>query len=208
MEISNFYTLTVYEKGGEVVRMIRQLLGEQGFRAGSDLYFDRHDGQAVTCDDFVQAMADASGKDFSQFKYWYSQSGTPQVKVTASYDDVANTYTLQMIQSSPPTPGQSEKQPYLIPIKMALLGDAGALPLVLQGAALDTETSDNTEMVLQLTQPRQDFVFENISECPVPSLLRGFSAPVKLSFPYSRDDLTFLMQNGFYISREGRFTRA
>jgi aminopeptidase N len=195
IEISNFYTLTVYEKGGEVVRMIRQLLGEQGFRAGSDLYFDRHDGQAVTCDDFVQAMADASGKDFSQFKHWYSQSGTPQVKVTASYDDVENTYTLHMIQSSPPTPGQSEKQPYLIPIKMSLLGDAGALPLVLQGAALDTETCDNTEVVLQLTQPRQDFVFENIGECPVPSLLRGFSAPVKLSFPYSRDDLTFLMQN-------------
>jgi aminopeptidase N len=195
MEISNFYTLTVYEKGGEVVRMIRQLLGEQGFRAGSDLYFDRHDGQAVTCDDFVQAMADASGKDFSQFKYWYSQSGTPQVEVTASYDASAKTYTLHMVQTCPPTPGQTEKKPYLIPIKVSLLGAAGALPLALRNTQPDLETSDNTEIVLQLTQPQQDFVFENIGERAVPSLLRGFSAPVKLNFPYCRDDLTFLIQN-------------
>ncbi|MFT4998182.1 MAG: aminopeptidase N, partial [Flavobacteriales bacterium] len=195
MEISNFYTLTVYEKGGEVVRMIRQLLGEQGFRAGSDLYFDRHDGQAVTCDDFVQAMADASGKDFSQFKYWYSQSGTPQVEVTASYDASAKTYTLHMVQSCPPTPGQTEKKPYLIPIKVSLLGAAGALPLALRDTQPDLETSGNTEIVLQLTQPQQDFVFENIGERAVPSLLRGFSAPVKLNFTYCRDDLTFLIQN-------------
>jgi aminopeptidase N len=195
IEISNFYTLTVYEKGGEVVRMIRQLLGEEGFRAGSDLYFDRHDGQAVTCDDFVQAMADSSGKDFTQFKYWYSQSGTPQVDVTASYDDIENTYTLHLSQSSLARAGQKEKKPYLIPIKVSLFGDAGALPLVLRGGPVDTDSSDNTEILLQLIQKQQDFVFENIGEHPIPSLLRGFSAPVKLNFPYTRDDLTFLMQN-------------
>ena len=195
MEISNFYTLTVYEKGGEVVRMIRQLLGEEGFRKGSDLYFDRHDGQAVTCDDFVAAMQDSSGFDFSQFKNWYSQAGTPELSVNGSYDETANTYKLTVAQHCPATPEQDEKQPYLIPLKVSLLGDAGALALNVQGQQPNVETSDNTEMVLHVTEAEQQFVFENIPEQPVPSLLRSFSAPVKLHYNYSRDDLTFLIQN-------------
>ena len=192
MEISNFYTLTIYEKGSEVLRMIHTLLGAERFRKGSDLYFDRHDGQAVTCDDFIKAMEDASGVDLGQFKRWYSQAGTPRLAVSGQYDVVAQTYTLSFAQSCPATPGQAEKLPFVIPVELALLGAQGQeLLLRLQGEAAAV---GNTR-VLSITQAEQSFTFTDISEQPLPSLLRGFSAPVKLSFPYSRDQLMFLMQH-------------
>ena len=195
MEISNFYTLTVYEKGSEVVRMLHELLGAELFRKGTDLYFERHDGQAVTCDDFVRAMEEVSGRDLAQFRRWYTQAGTPRVDVSGHYDEDARTYTLSVRQSCPVTPGQPRKEPMHIPLAMALLGDAGALRLQLENAEANHESADNTELVLDITQPEQQFTFIDIPEKPVPSLLRGFSAPVKLHFPYSRDELMFLMSS-------------
>ncbi|VXC00006.1 aminopeptidase N [Pseudomonas sp. 8AS] len=192
MEISNFYTLTIYEKGSEVLRMIHTLLGAETFRKGSDLYFARHDGQAVTCDDFVKAMEDASGQDLSQFKRWYTQAGTPRLEVSESYDAAANSYRLQFRQSCPATPGQNDKQPFVIPVELALLDAEGReLPLQLVGEDQPVGRS----RVLQVTQAEQAFTFVNLEAKPLPSLLRGFSAPVKLSFPYSRDQLMFLMQH-------------
>lgn len=195
IEISNFYTVTVYEKGAEVVRMIHTLLGPELFRKGSDLYFDRHDGQAVTCEDFVLAMEDASGIDLKQFRNWYSQAGTPRLAISGSYDEQAQTYTLAVQQSCPSTPGQTEKAPFHIPLAVALIGEAGQMPLQLVSAEPNTESADNTELVLSVTRPEQSFVFSNIQEEPVPSLLRGFSAPVKLDFDYSRDQLLRLMRS-------------
>ena len=192
IEISNFYTLTVYEKGAEVVRMIQTLLGEEGFRKGSDLYFERHDGQAVTVDDFVKAMEDASGTDLTQFKRWYSQAGTPRLAVSEHYDATAKTYSLTFRQSCPPTPGQSEKLAFVIPVSLGLLDGQGneiALRLHSEDAA------DGTTRVLAVNQAEQTFTFVDIPEQPLPSLLRGFSAPVKLEFPYTRDQLMFLMQH-------------
>ncbi|MDH1010469.1 aminopeptidase N [Pseudomonas nicosulfuronedens] len=192
IEISNFYTLTVYEKGSEVVRMIHTLLGADGFRKGTDLYFERHDGQAVTCDDFVKAMEDANGVDLTQFKRWYSQSGTPRLAVEESYDAAAQSYTLTFRQSCPATPGQSEKQPFVIPVQMGLIDKLGnALSLRLQGE----EHAHGSDRVLQVTEAEQSFTFVGLADKPLPSLLRGFSAPVKLSFPYDRDQLMFLMQH-------------
>jgi aminopeptidase N len=192
MEISNFYTLTVYEKGSEVVRMIRTLVGDAGFRQGSDLYFERHDGQAVTCDDFIKAMEDANGVDLTQFKRWYSQGGTPRLVVSEAYDAAAKTYSLTFRQSCPATPGQRDKQPFVIPVELGLLGAQGqALPLRLVGEAAAGAAS----RVISITEAEQLVTFVDVAEQPLPSLLRGFSAPVKLSFPYSRDQLMFLMQH-------------
>ncbi len=192
IEISNFYTLTVYEKGSEVVRMIHTLLGADGFRKGTDLYFERHDGQAVTCDDFVKAMEDANGVDLTQFKRWYSQSGTPRLAVEERFDAAAQSYTLTFRQSCPATPGQSEKLPFVIPVQMGLIDKLGnALPLRLQGE----EHAHGSDRVLQVTEAEQSFTFVGLAEKPLPSLLRGFSAPVKLNFPYNRDQLMFLMQH-------------
>jgi len=192
MEISNFYTLTVYEKGAEVVRMIQTLLGAEGFRKGSDLYFQRHDGQAVTCDDFVKAMEDANGVDLAQFKRWYGQAGTPRLEVGSAYDAEAKTLTLTFLQSCPPSPGQAHKEPFVIPVDLALLdGQGRELPLRLAGEA----AASGTSRVLAVSEAEQAFIFVDIPEQPLPSLLRGFSAPVKLSFPYSRDQLMFLMQH-------------
>ncbi len=193
IEINNFYTVTIYEKGAEVVRMIRTLLGPEKFRAGSDLYFDRHDGQAVTCDEFVQAMEDASGRDLSQFRLWYSQAGTPHLDVAGNWDEEEGRFTLTVEQSCPATPGQSEKEPLLIPLEMGLIGDAGAMPLTPAGAAPDLATPANTRRVLELTETAQSFTFIGLTEKPVPSLLRGFSAPVKLTYPYGDDELAALM---------------
>lgn len=193
IEINNFYTVTVYEKGAEVVRMIHTLLGAEKFRAGSDLYFSRHDGQAVTCEDFVLAMEDASGIDLGQFRRWYSQAGTPVLAVSDSYDADAQTYTLTVSQRCPATPGQPEKQTFVIPLAMGLLGDAGNLPLKLAGEAPDHETTDNTHKVLIVDQEQQQFVFEGVQEHPVPSLLRGFSAPVRLEYDCDRAALCQLM---------------
>lgn len=195
IEISNFYTVTIYEKGAEVVRMLHTLLGPEDFRRGSDLYFERHDGQAVTCEDFVKAMEDASGRDLGQFRLWYSQAGTPRLKVAGHYDADNETYTLTVQQQCPPTPGQPEKAAMHIPLAVALLGEAGALRLELDGVAADPETSDNTQMVLDVTESEQRFVFNNVKEEPVPSLLRGFSAPVKLDYDYSRQQLLRLMRS-------------
>ncbi|MAX91290.1 MAG: aminopeptidase N [Pseudomonas sp.] len=192
IEISNFYTLTVYEKGAEVVRMIQTLLGEEGFRKGSDLYFERHDGQAVTVDDFVKAMEDANGADLTQFKRWYSQAGTPRLVVSEQYDATAKTYSLTFRQSCPPTPGQSEKSAFVIPVSLGLLdGQGNEIALRLQGE----DAAVGTTRVLAVDQPEQTFTFVDVPEQPLPSLLRGFSAPVKLDFPYSRDQLMFLMQH-------------
>ncbi|MFV8816457.1 aminopeptidase N [Haliea sp. E17] len=193
IEINNFYTLTVYEKGAEVVRMIHTLLGPELFRAGSDLYFRRHDGQAVTCEDFVRAMEDASGCDLGQFRRWYSQAGTPELRVFDEYDEDARTYTLHVSQSCPATPGQASKEPFVIPLAVGLLGDAGNLRLQVAGEEPDYETDDNTHRVLVVDQAEQSFVFTDVGEHPIPSLLRGFSAPVKLDYPYSRGQLCELM---------------
>ncbi|MCY1398840.1 Aminopeptidase N [compost metagenome] len=192
IEISNFYTLTVYEKGSEVVRMIRTLLGADGFRKGSDLYFERHDGQAVTCDDFIKAMEDANGVDLTQFKRWYSQAGTPRLAVSEPYDSAAQTYSLTFRQSCPATPDKVEKKPFVIPVELGLLDAQGNdIALRLQGEAAAAGTS----RVLSVTEAEQTFTFVDVAAKPLPSLLRGFSAPVKLSFPYDRDQLMFLMQH-------------
>ena len=193
IEISNFYTATVYEKGAEVVRMIHTLLGAEAFRRGSDLYFERHDGQAVTCEDFVVAMEEAGGFDLTQFRRWYSQSGTPVLSITDQYDEAAQCYTLHVTQSCPDTPGQTDKKPFFIPLAMGLLGDAGNLPLYLSDIEADAETSDNTHCVLSIDKSQQSFVFERVGERPVPSLLRSFSAPVRLEYNFSRPDLYALM---------------
>ncbi|WP_207061960.1 aminopeptidase N [Motiliproteus sp. SC1-56] len=186
IEISNFYTLTVYEKGAEVVRMIHTLLGPEQFRAGSDLYFARHDGQAVTTDDFVAAMEEASGVDLGQFRRWYEQAGTPRLQVSDAYDADAKRYTLNVKQSCPPSPGQDRKAPFHIPLAVGLL-DAEGRDIPLKDGA--------TTQVLHLAESEQQFHFDNVPCKPVPSLLRGFSAPVKLSYPYSRDELVFLMSH-------------
>ena len=187
MEISNFYTLTVYEKGAEVVRMIHTILGPEAFRRGSDLYFERHDGSAVTCEEFVLAMEDANGADLKQFRRWYSQAGTPVLNVEDAYDAEAGQYRLSIRQHTPDTPGQTDKQPLHIPVSVGLLGaDGSALPL---------DEAGSTETVLHLTESEQTFEFHNIAERPLPSLLRGFSAPVKLRYGYSTDQLLFLMQH-------------
>lgn len=194
IEISNFYTLTVYEKGSEVVGMLHTLLGAAGFRKGSDLYFERHDGQAVTCDDFIKAMEDANGVDLTQFKRWYSQAGTPRLAVSESYDSAAKTYSLTFRQSCPTTPGQpgESKKPFVIPVELGLLDkQGGEIALRLQGEA----AASGITRVISVTEAEQTFTFVDIAELPLPSLLRGFSAPVKLSFPYNRDQLMFLMQH-------------
>jgi len=189
IEINNFYTLTVYEKGAEVVRMIHTLLGPEGFRKGSDLYFERHDGQAVTCDDFVSAMEDANGIDLGQFRRWYSQAGTPVLSVQQQYDSSAQTLTLTISQNCPPTPGQSVKEPLHIPVTMGLLNkDDSVAPCKLQGSGQACD-----EVILQLTQQEQSFIFEGLPEQPAVSLLRGFSAPVKLTMERSLDELAFLL---------------
>lgn len=190
VEINNFYTVTVYEKGAEVVRMYQTLLGRDGFRKGMDLYFERHDGQAVACDDFRAAMADANQRDLQQFERWYSQAGTPRVAVTMAYDAAANTVELTLRQSCPPTPGQAEKLPFHIPVAIGLL-DAKGRDIVLQ--ADGGKGKGTTTRVLELTQAVQTFHFSGISERPVPSLLRGFSAPVVLEYSYSDAELAFLM---------------
>jgi len=196
IEISNFYTLTVYEKGAEVVRMIHSLLGPELFRKGCDLYFSRHDGQAVTIDDYVQAMSDVSGRDFTQFMRWYRQAGTPRVGVKGKYDAVEKTYELTVSQNCPPTPEAAEKEPFHIPMAMGLIGING--PLELKGKGFANVTP--THVVLEITEREQSFVFEEIEENPVPSLFRNFSAPIKLDMRYSLSDLHRLItldEDGF-----------
>ena len=175
-EINNFYTVTVYEKGAEVVRMYQTLLGVDGFRKGMDLYFKRHDGQAVTCDDFLAAMADANERDLNQFKNWYSQAGTPRVRVEEGYDAAKKQYHLTLSQTCVASPGQPEKKPFHIPLKMRLLAAA----------------NDNEEQLLELTEAKQTWTFENIDERPVLSINRNFSAPINLDFSQAEADLLTL----------------
>ncbi|HEX5057093.1 MAG TPA: aminopeptidase N [Gammaproteobacteria bacterium] len=190
IEINNFYTVTIYEKGAEVIRMQHTLLGKEGFRKGMDLYFKRHDGHAVTIEDFVRAMEDANKADFKQFRLWYSQAGTPELNVTDRYDAKQKTYQLTIRQSCPPTPGQPQKQPMHIPVAAGLLDEQGkALSLHTQDGRMDTPDT----VVLNVTLPEQTFTFTDVPSKPVPSLLRGFSAPVKLRHDYSDHDLCLLM---------------
>ncbi|GMQ87295.1 MAG: aminopeptidase N [Gammaproteobacteria bacterium] len=189
IEISNFYTVTVYNKGAEVVRMICNLVGREDFRKGCDLYFERHDGQAVTTDDFVAAMEAASGIDLTQFKRWYSQAGTPVIGASGLYDAQAQSYRLILTQQCQPTPGQEHKEPFHIPVELALLDSSGQ-PLTLQ---LEGESRPpGNHRMLELKQASQQFEFTGIGEEPVLSLLRGFSAPVKLEMERSDEELAFL----------------
>jgi len=189
VEINNFYTATVYEKGAEVVRMLYNFLGPEGFRKGTDLYFERHDGQAVTTDDFVQAMEDATGRDFGQFRLWYSQAGTPRLEVSDDYDADTRRYTLHVKQSRRAINGQDTSRPMHIPLAMGLMAaDGREIPLQPEGGG-----TSGAGLVLDVTQMQQDFVFTEVPERPVPSLLRGFSAPVVLHYDYSREQLAFLM---------------
>ena len=193
VEVNNFYTATVYDKGAEVVRMYATILGRDGFRRGMDLYFERHDGQAVTCDDFRAAMSDANAKaDLEQFARWYSQAGTPLVECSGKYDAAARTYTLRLAQSCPPTPGDAQKEPFVIPFAVGLVGANGDdMPLELaNGRAF---SNSGTTAVLAFTQREEEFVFTNVAEKPVPSLLRGFSAPVRVAHDYSDEELTHLL---------------
>lgn len=189
IEINNFYTPTVYNKGAEVVRMYHTLLGAEGFRRGMDLYFSRHDGQAVTCDDFRAAMADANGADLRQFERWYDQAGTPTVSVTQDWQEASGTLTLTLRQSCAPSPGQPVKQPYHIPFALGLVGADGAdLPVRLAGEA---DRAPGTR-VIDLTQAETVLTVTGLAARPVPSLLRGFSAPVKLESDLTATDLAFL----------------
>ncbi|MEW8506211.1 MAG: aminopeptidase N [Candidatus Thiodiazotropha sp.] len=190
IEINNFYTVTVYEKGAEVVRMQAKLLGPERYREATDLYFERHDGEAVTTDDFIRCMEDASGRDLSQFRRWYSQSGTPVVEVEAEFDEQHGSYRFCFRQHCPDTPGQQGKKPFHIPIEIALLGREGdELPLQLHGEA----EAQGTRRLLELTREVQEFTFVGLRERPVPSLLRGFSSPVKLRYTASDGELMFLI---------------
>ncbi|MGB4106733.1 MAG: aminopeptidase N [Alphaproteobacteria bacterium] len=184
IEINNFYTMTVYEKGAEVIRMMRTLMGPETYRKATDLYFQRHDGHAATCDDFVKCMEDASGIDLTHFRLWYEQAGTPEVSFKGKYDAAKKTYTLDFSQNVPPTPGQPKKKPMHIPVLAGLVGA--------NGSDIDLGGGE-TSMLLNLEKEKQSFTFENIPSEPVPSVLRGFSAPVKLKSDLSDANLAFLM---------------
>jgi aminopeptidase N len=186
-EINNFYTATVYEKGAEVVRMLKTLLGPGGFRKGMDLYFERHDGHAATVDQFIQCFADANGTDLTQFMLWYEQAGTPEIAVTGSYDATAQSYRLDVAQAVPATPGQPTKDPMVIPLAVGLLGPDGRdMSLSLEGGR------PVVRGVLSVTQPAHSFTFTGVTARPVLSLNRGFSAPIKVSANLSGEDLKFL----------------
>ncbi|MEG0201505.1 MAG: aminopeptidase N [Comamonas sp.] len=196
IEINNFYTVTIYEKGAEVVRMQHNLVGREGFAKGMKLYFERHDGQAVTCDDFSQAIADANpgsplAQHLPQFRHWYSQAGTPVLKAVGQYDAAAQSYTLTLSQSCAPTVGQPQKLPFVIPVQMGLITASGQeIALQLQG---EEAAQASTSRMLVLTEATQSFVFTNVSEAPVPSLLRAFSAPVVLDCEFSDAQLLTLL---------------
>ena len=177
VEINNFYTATVYEKGAEVIGMLKRLVGDAGYRAALDLYFDRHDGQAATIEDWLQVFEDATGRDLAQFKRWYSDAGTPRLSVTEHWND--GTYTLDFTQQTPPTPGQPEKPPRVIPIAVGLLSPNGDEVVPTQ--------------VLEMTEARQSFSFPGLSARPVPSILRGFSAPVMLERDANAAERAFLL---------------
>ncbi|MTW20125.1 aminopeptidase N [Allochromatium palmeri] len=191
IEINNFYTTTVYDKGAEVVRMQAALLGPESFRRATDRYFERHDGQAVTTEDFVRCMEDASGRDLTQFRRWYEQAGTPELSIQSKYDATAGTYTLSVRQETAATPGQPVKYPFHIPLTIGLLGAEGqALPVWLAGESAPPAPGTR---LLELTERAHEFTLVGLTERPVPSLLRGFSAPVRVRDDLSDADRMFLM---------------
>lgn len=193
IEINNFYTATIYEKGAEVIRMIHTLLGKEGFRKGTDLYFSRHDGQAVTTEDFLNAMSEANGNyDFTQFKNWYSQSGTPEVTVEKSYDDASNSLSLTIKQSCPDTPGQKDKKPFFFPFHLGILDSKGK-DLTLKLKSGSENHPQLKSGILHLSMKEETFVFENINETPFLSLNRDFAAPIKVHSPQENTELAFLL---------------
>ncbi|MGN6095212.1 MAG: aminopeptidase N [Bosea sp. (in: a-proteobacteria)] len=182
-EINNFYTPTVYEKGAEVIRMLKVLIGDDAFKRGMDLYFERCDGTAATIEEFLACFADASAKDLSDFARWYEQAGTPTIVASGRYDAATQRYTLDLAQSTPPTPGQSDKKPMVLPIKLGLVGAHGDLPLKTQSNAYAGDG------LVVLDSPSLSITFEGVTEAPIPSLLRGFSAPARLELDLSDADL-------------------
>lgn len=180
IEINNFYTMTVYEKGAEIIRMFHTILGPENYRKATDLYFSRHDGEAATCEDWINCMQEFSPIDLTQFRLWYEQAGTPKISFTGSYNPIDKTYNIEMTQNIPDTPGQKNKKPMLIPIRVGLINENG---------------EDIAEKTLYLTSEKQSFIIENIKEKPVPSILRNFSAPVRLKTDLSDEELAFLMVN-------------
>ena len=193
IEINNFYTATVYEKGAEVVRMLHTLLGESDFRLGTDCYFDRHDGQAVTTEDFVKALEAASGRDLMQFRRWYDQAGTPVVTAYGEYLADQEIYRLTLSQQTPATPGQSDKAPLHMPITLGLIGPDGQ-DLDFQGAEVSLDGQSRSQ-VLSLTEAQQVFEIKGVAQAPLPSIARGFSAPIKLLMDYSAEELAFLCRH-------------
>jgi aminopeptidase N len=192
IEISNFYTVTIYEKGAEVVGMYHKILGAEGFRKGSDLYFDRHDGQAVTINEFVSAMEDANGVDLTQFRRWYKQAGTPIVDVQTQFDATSGSLTLTLKQSTPDTPGQTDKQPVWIPVQLGLIGADG------QDMAINIDQPEHwteASQVLHFREATQTFTFTGLSEAPVVSLFRDFSAPVRVNYEQTPETLRFLLKH-------------
>ncbi|WP_319771938.1 aminopeptidase N [Breoghania sp.] len=189
-QINNFYTATIYEKGAEIVRMLKTYLGEDGFRAGMDLYFERHDGEAATIEDFLKSFADATQTDLDQFALWYSQAGTPTIKASESWDEAAKTLTIELEQSCAPTPGQETKLPFTMPVRFGLIGPHGKE--MEWGAVSGAEVRED---VIVLSKASQKVVFEGLAARPVSSLLRGFSAPVRLADGKSREDLVFLARH-------------
>ncbi|WP_321341734.1 aminopeptidase N [Breoghania sp.] len=189
-QINNFYTATVYEKGAEIVRMLKTYLGDEGFRAGMDLYFERHDGEAATIEDFLKSFADATDTDLDQFALWYSQAGTPTIKASENWDEAAKTLTIELEQSCAPTPGQETKQPFTMPVRFGLIGPNGN---EMEWSAVSG--AEVREDVIVLTEASHKVVFEGLSARPVSSLLRGFSAPVRLDDGKSREDLVFLARH-------------
>lgn len=190
--VDNFFTSTIYEKGAEVIRMMQTMVGRPGFRKGMDLYFERHDGQAVIIEDFAAAIAEPNGQDWSQFKLWYSQAGTPRVSVRENYDPAKKTYSLELTQSCPPSPGQPRKEPFHIPLVVGLLGRTGGeLDLNCPQAVRNTEG----QTLLHLKKETETFVFSDVGEKPVLSLNRGFSAPIHLEWEASEEDLLFQLSH-------------
>ncbi|MBV8977036.1 MAG: aminopeptidase N [Alphaproteobacteria bacterium] len=187
--IDNFYTATVYDKGAEVIGMLKTLVGDEAYRKATDLYFERHDGQAVTVEEWVKCFEDSCGRDLKQFRLWYRQAGTPVVEAEGAFDAASKTYALTLRQSLAPTPGQPEKKPMHIPVRLGLVGQNGALPLTLEGE----NATGPDERVLELTAPEQRFVFVDVAEEPLPSIGRGFSAPVNFKVPATREGRARLM---------------
>ncbi len=192
LEINNFYTATVYEKGAEIIRMLRVLIGAAAFRKGMDLYFARHDGTAATIEEFIACFAEASGRDLAQFSRWYHQAGTPLLEVEAAYDDATQSLTLDFKQSCNKTPGQDEKLPFVIPIELGLLGERGEIFDLVTAPENGASAAELTTGVIVLSTPQRRVIFQALPRRPVPSLLRGFSAPVRLSHAANESDLIAL----------------